>query len=29
MGRLLNEPELAAFRDHPRVVALRQAFGLP
>ena len=29
MGRLLNEPELAALRDHARVVALRQALDLP
>ena len=29
MGRLLNEPELAPFRDHARVVALRLAFQLP
>ena len=29
MGRLLNEPEIAAYRAHPRVVALRQAFNLP
>jgi tetratricopeptide (TPR) repeat protein len=29
IGRLLNEPELAALRDHERVVALRQAFGVP
>ena len=29
MGRLLNEPEIAAYRDHPRVVALRHAFDLP
>ena len=29
MGRLLIEPELAALRDHPRVVALRKRFNLP
>ncbi len=29
MGRLLIEPELAALRGHPRVVALRKAFNLP
>ena len=29
MGRLLNEPELMSFRDHARIVALRQEFGLP
>ena len=29
MGRLLIEPELAPYRDHPRLVALRQTFNLP
>ena len=29
MGRLLNEPELMSFRDHARIVVLRQEFGLP
>jgi TolB-like protein/tRNA A-37 threonylcarbamoyl transferase component Bud32 len=29
MGRLLIEPELAALREHPRVVALRKRLNLP
>jgi tetratricopeptide (TPR) repeat protein len=29
MGRLLNEPELAALRGDPRVTAIRRKFGLP
>jgi serine/threonine-protein kinase len=29
VGRLLNEPELAPFHGHPRVVAVRRKFGLP
>ncbi len=29
IGRLLIDPELAALRDHPRVIALRKAFDLP
>lgn len=29
LGRLLIEPDIAPLRGHPRVVALRKAFGLP
>jgi serine/threonine-protein kinase len=29
IGRLLNEPEIAVVRTHPRIVALRKQFNLP
>jgi serine/threonine-protein kinase len=29
IGRLLNEPQIAVVRNHPRIVALRKTFNLP